>query len=279
MKINDEQYFTAGEFAAIVGVNKQTILYYDKIGLLPPAYKDDKNRRFYQVQHQEIFYLIEILQEMEMTLKEIKTFLAARTPEGYVKKLQEQHSAIQEKIERMQHAKSFIADQIRVEKNKHKVAPAGIEYVANQTFTLICTEEMKEFSSVEKSKKLARLMGQLQVKGANIGQAIGAILLREQIIEHNYTNPSYYCVFDHPLLPQGEQLHRRTITGDFLVAYHQGKIEQLGDTYEKVLRYIKDQKLVLGYYAIEKSIYGFVHEQDSTRHVTAVYVQLEGEHV
>lgn len=277
MKINDEQYFTAGEFAKIVGVNKQTILYYDKIGLLPPAYKDDKNRRFYQVQHQEIFYLIEILQEMEMTLKEIKAFLEQRTPEEYVAKLKAQHLSVQEKIKHLQYAEKFIKDQIQVEQEKKYIAPDTIEVVKNIKFDLLCTEEIQKFSSFEKSQKLAYLMAQLQVNGANIGHAIGAILLKPYFLTKQYANYSYYCIFDDDMSVEYKQVETLCVQGDFLLAYHRGNIQTIKDTYEQLVQFVEDNQLNIGNNIIEKCIYGFVHEKDANEHLTAIYLQIEQE--
>ena len=36
----------SGQFAAICGVNKQTLLYYDKIGLFSPGYKGENGIRY-----------------------------------------------------------------------------------------------------------------------------------------------------------------------------------------------------------------------------------------
>ena len=40
-------YIKPGEFAKMVGVNKQTLLYYDKIHLFSPEYVDDMGYRYY----------------------------------------------------------------------------------------------------------------------------------------------------------------------------------------------------------------------------------------
>lgn len=38
MQSKEANYFTAGELAAIFSISKQTLLYYDKIGLLSPEF-------------------------------------------------------------------------------------------------------------------------------------------------------------------------------------------------------------------------------------------------
>ena len=39
---NLKKNFSTGEFAKLCGVSKQTLIYYDKIGLFKPDYKDAK---------------------------------------------------------------------------------------------------------------------------------------------------------------------------------------------------------------------------------------------
>ncbi|HBY3460150.1 TPA: MerR family DNA-binding transcriptional regulator, partial [Clostridioides difficile] len=36
----EKQYFTTGEFAKLCGISKQTLIFYDKIGIFSPEYKD-----------------------------------------------------------------------------------------------------------------------------------------------------------------------------------------------------------------------------------------------
>ncbi|EGT4207022.1 MerR family DNA-binding transcriptional regulator, partial [Clostridioides difficile] len=45
----EKQYFTTGEFAKLCGISKQTLIFYDKIGIFSPEYKDKNNYRYYSV--------------------------------------------------------------------------------------------------------------------------------------------------------------------------------------------------------------------------------------
>nr|WP_243686653.1 MerR family DNA-binding transcriptional regulator [Clostridioides difficile] len=47
----EKQYFTTGEFAKLCGISKQTLIFYDKIGIFSPEYKDKNNYRYYSVYH------------------------------------------------------------------------------------------------------------------------------------------------------------------------------------------------------------------------------------
>ena len=55
----------------MVGVNKQTLLYYDKIHLFSPEYVDDMGYRYYTFTQLDCFYAMMTLKTIGMSLEEI----------------------------------------------------------------------------------------------------------------------------------------------------------------------------------------------------------------
>ena len=66
-------------------------------------------------------------------------------------------------------------------------------------------------SSIRKIKKLARLMKQLQTNGANIGNSIRGILLRESILNECFEDHSYYFVLDNQVFPGDVECERKQL--------------------------------------------------------------------
>lgn len=81
-------YIKPGEFAKMVGVNKQTLLYYDKIHLFSPEYVDDMGYRYYTFTQLDCFYAIMTLKTIGMSLEEIKEYFDTRDAERTAKLLQ-----------------------------------------------------------------------------------------------------------------------------------------------------------------------------------------------
>lgn len=73
---NDERKYTVKEAAQIIGVNAQTLRYYDRIGLIEPLYRDPDNQyRYYTINQ---FYQIEMFQlakELGLPLSEYGSVL------------------------------------------------------------------------------------------------------------------------------------------------------------------------------------------------------------
>lgn len=72
--------FTAGEMAKLSGLSKQTILFYDKKGILKPEYVDpDNGYRYYSADQLDFLDNISMLKEIGLSLDEIRTFMEQRT--------------------------------------------------------------------------------------------------------------------------------------------------------------------------------------------------------
>lgn len=80
MTNSDDTYITAGQLAALHNVTKQTVLFYDKNGLLPPAFVKENGYRYYSTSQYLTLSLILSLRKMNLSLAEIRTYLSNRSP-------------------------------------------------------------------------------------------------------------------------------------------------------------------------------------------------------
>lgn len=92
----------AQEFADLCGVRKDTLLYYDKIGLFHPAYVEENGYRRYSLDQVHTFDLLLMLRDSHVPLKEIKQYLDKRNPTEMLQLLQEQNRYLQKELSRMQ---------------------------------------------------------------------------------------------------------------------------------------------------------------------------------
>ena len=70
-----EGYLRTAAFAALAGVNKKTLQYYDEIGLFHPAYVNDKGYRFYSPFQLDRLALIITLRDLGVPLQVIREYL------------------------------------------------------------------------------------------------------------------------------------------------------------------------------------------------------------
>jgi len=85
--LNSESLMSIRDFAQVVGVNQSVLRYYEKIGVLEPAYKPDNNYRFYSSQQIIIFNFIKVLTSAGFSLKDVAEMARDRAPNAMMGKL------------------------------------------------------------------------------------------------------------------------------------------------------------------------------------------------
>ncbi|MCD8125502.1 MAG: MerR family transcriptional regulator [Lachnospiraceae bacterium] len=96
------QYLTIGEFAKLRGVNINSLLYYEKLGILLPAYVDPGSRyRYYAPEQLSTLDLILLCIHLDIPLKELKQY-QDKNAYWQKKMLEDGRRIAEEKIRRMQ---------------------------------------------------------------------------------------------------------------------------------------------------------------------------------
>ena len=122
-----ETYFSVGEISKLTNVPIQTLRYYDKMGLLKPAYINKQNNyRYYSLNQ---FIKIDLLKQCKLiglSLKEIEELIKNEiSVDSMLKIIDQQRKVLDEKIKELEVVKSyinFLDDKLRetkeVEENK-----------------------------------------------------------------------------------------------------------------------------------------------------------------
>ena len=77
-----EKLLSIGQFAALHGINKKTLMWYDEIGLFRPAAINPENGyRCYHYRQSPILETILLLRELDVSLPEIQEFMKHRSAE------------------------------------------------------------------------------------------------------------------------------------------------------------------------------------------------------
>ena len=77
-----EKLLSIGQFAALHGINKKTLMWYDEIGLFRPAAVNPENGyRCYHYRQSPVLETILLLRELDVSLPEIQEFMKHRSAE------------------------------------------------------------------------------------------------------------------------------------------------------------------------------------------------------
>ncbi|MDR3305625.1 MAG: MerR family transcriptional regulator [Clostridiales Family XIII bacterium] len=103
-----EGMLSISELARLARVTRDTLLYYDKIGLISPVARADNNYRYYSDEQMAQVNLIRTLQAIGMSLREIRETVDHRTPASILRVLEEQTPRIDEKITELTKARTLL---------------------------------------------------------------------------------------------------------------------------------------------------------------------------
>ena len=87
-----------GEVARLFNISKDTLRYYDKIGILKPVVNKENGYRFYDIRHLEQLGLILGIKYLGISLSEIKEIIENGDIEDYYNLMQKQKDIIKERI-------------------------------------------------------------------------------------------------------------------------------------------------------------------------------------
>lgn len=124
---SNEKLYKVAEFARLCGLPKDTILYYDRIGLLHPAKVGSNGYRYYTFDQLFTANLIEGLKLSHMTLDEIREFMSAPDPGAYHAQVARSLDELEQRIRLLERARASIAV-------VDKVSGKWVEYGCGEPF-------------------------------------------------------------------------------------------------------------------------------------------------
>lgn len=108
-----QKHFTTGQFAALYGISKRTLMYYDSIDLFKPAVVKENGYRYYTFGQSGLFDAIQLLRKLQIPLEEIKQYLAHCTPQTSQQLLSNQHQLLEQQIAELTWLKKVVQNKIR----------------------------------------------------------------------------------------------------------------------------------------------------------------------
>ncbi|GLC89541.1 MerR family transcriptional regulator [Lysinibacillus piscis] len=267
------KYFTTGEFAKICKVNKQTLIYYDQIGLLSPSMKDDKGYRYYSIAQYDFFSVIELLKAVGMSLKDIQTYMAAKSPDNFLELMQQQKDIVSKKRRQLEMIEGIIDVKINSTKEALQLdfEQITIEYQAEEILYL--SRNIENSTEEQFVKAVSDFIEELDRSQLDTGHPIGGITKREHVLAGHYDNYSYLYM-EQPQ-PRTGQPYFKAIEGEVLVGYHVGPSSTLSDTYKRLLKVMDEKGYVLGQYIYEEYIYDAVTKNRDQEYVTKIMLEIQ----
>lgn len=163
-----KDYFTISEFAKLRGININSLRYYEKLGLLKPAYTDKTNGyRYYSVEQVSLLNNIILCIQLGIPLKEMVEFLDEDGNLQSQKLLEKGRIIAQQRIQEMQNNLEYIEHSLKnIESDKEYFKRSGVYERYIEERKVIVTDYHKNFYDSKKVlSDVSKIYKEAQKKG------------------------------------------------------------------------------------------------------------------
>ncbi|KAA9013235.1 MerR family transcriptional regulator [Niallia endozanthoxylica] len=272
MNEKNVKYLTTGEFAKLCKVNKQTLFYYDQIGLLSPVFKNEKGYRYYSINQIELFYVIDLLKDLGMSLNDIQQYTQNKSPESFLTLMYQKKEEIVKKRQEMEMKEKLIETKIAIMEEASQIDFHQITLEHLPEATLYLSRNIENITDEEFVEVISEFIEELNESQLDTGYPIGGITKREQVLKGEFSKYSYlYMEQPHPKVGYP---YFQAVKGDFLIGYHMGEDKTIHHTYKKLFAEMERLHLALGDYVFEEYIYDTVVMNQKEQYVTKIMIQV-----
>jgi DNA-binding transcriptional MerR regulator len=273
MNKKDRKYITTGEFAKLCKVNKQTIFYYDQIGLLSPVLKNEKGYRYYSIHQIELFFVIDLLKDLGMSLNDIQQYMKNKSPESFLSLMYQKKEEIVKIRQEIEMKEKMIDAKIALMEEASHLDFHQVTLEQLPEVTLYLSRNIENLNDEEFVEVFSDFINELNVSQLDTGYPIGVISKREQVLNGEFTNYSYLYI-EQPNPMEGYP-YFISVKGDFLIGYHIGDDTTIHKTYKRLFSEMERLNLALGDYVFEEYIYDTVVKNHKAHYVTKIMIQVD----
>lgn len=273
MNENNTKYFTTGEFAKLCKVNKQTLFYYDQIGILSPVWKNEKGYRYYSLQQVELFTVIHLLKDLGMSLEEIKHYAEDKSPDKLLAIMYEQKKKITKQRLEIEMKANMIDAQID---SLNKAANLQFDQVTVEQIPkqiLYLSENIENATDQEFVQAFTNFLEELYDGYLDTGYPIGSIIKGENTLKGEFSNYSYLYI--KQLHPKKGHSFFQTVDGKFLIGYHVGGYNTIDLTYQRLLKEMNRLHLEMGEYILEEYVYDTTVKNSEEQYVMKIMIHVK----
>jgi len=231
--MTERRFFSVSEFAKFSRTTRDTLLYYDKVGLLSPMSRGGNKYRYYSSRQLAVVNVIRTLQQLGMTLAEIKTMKDQRNPALANEVFLRQIGRIDGKIEEWVRARKLL---FTLQKSINSVLHVDEKAITVQFLPVeaIVIGDLNDYSRGRNDYD-ALLSFYLAITekypDLDLNYPVWGVFSGERIKRGDWVWPDRYYFYN----PEG---HDKRPAALYAIGYTRGGYGQSDELYKRVLEYI-----------------------------------------
>ena len=266
-----DNLFSIGELSKYQNISKQTLIFYDKIGLFRPAYVDPNNGyRYYSSKQIDYLDTILIMKKIGFSLTEIREHMQHYNIDSSLITLRKQVTAIDRQFEELHLIRSRLLHRCTQMENakiyKEKENAVIIEKIDAQYILFHEVEQPYSLREISIATKKC-FAGSFQ-KGLPIFFQCGVVVPFQRIIEGRFTEAEFAFL---PIEKTNQVNNiKRLPAGECVSIYHVGDYLSIGRSYQKILDYCKSHSIQIVSDSYEFCINDYITTFDENEYITKI---------
>ncbi|WP_460285999.1 MerR family transcriptional regulator [Clostridium botulinum] len=261
--------FTTGEFAKRFGVKKDTLFYYDKIGLFKPAGISDNGYRYYTIPQSDIFWVIQSLRDLNFPLKSLDNYLKAPSPQELIELSKNQLNKVDQEIEKLIQIRSIL-NRIVLQSEEALNAPLDKVILMDLEEEPILYSDKNTLKGDTTNEEWSSYYEEFFKKTELRGPAfIGSVIDKNDLLSGKFGR------IDRLFVRMDKPEATMKPAGLYAVTYYKGSYEAIVDFYEVFMRKIKEQGVIICGDAYEEYLLNVLATQNSMDFVTKISVAVK----
>ena len=243
---------TIGQFAALHGINRKTLMWYDQIGLFQPAYIHPENGyRYYSYYQSSILETILLLRELDVSIDEIQEFMHSRSAASLERLLGEKIAELERTMAHLRAVRKTLVNHRRNMQTLLSMDLSEISLVEKEERRLVTVDISPETSFDRQVEMITAETRKYQLRRLH-DASYGAMIPAAELYRGNFDAYSRLFI-EIPLPVTTAGLHRQP-GGTYLRAFCKGPWDVLPERYREILDFAEERGLVLSGFSYEMGI-------------------------
>ncbi|MEG2837922.1 MAG: MerR family transcriptional regulator [Erysipelotrichaceae bacterium] len=235
-----KDYYKIGEISKLYGIGKDSLMYYEELGILTPI-RGDNGYRYYKISDIYRLNLIKELRSLDFSMQRIKSFLDHRSIESTKALLEKELALIDQK------EKDLKLHRFHIKQRLTNIETA-LDFDVDKIETIYLEERNVFLMNADITREedvdylIKKLQNQLPEQFFIIGnQNIGSQFDLTAFKEHDYNK--FKSIF--VLLEDSHHGNYKMEAGMYVRGYYQGSYHNNEKCIKKMLRYIEENQLTI----------------------------------
>lgn len=225
-----EKFYTTGEFARYFGIKKDTLFYYDRIGLFSPAGVHENGYRYYTSSQIARLGTILSLREMHVPLAEIRRYFQNMSPETFCKMAAEQMQRLSAEIGRLCEIRRLFAQNLQRLEEAGSARFDCVQIVQLERMPVVYSEKNPAPGDTSDARWWEIYAQFVRTTSALGAECIGSVVALSDLRAGRFGR------VDRLFMPSGASGGEVRPAGTYGVYYHKGPYSDLAAVYPAMLR-------------------------------------------